>query len=114
MKVVRPGLNIKVVTDIDPVKETSRVRSSTVYEVDGDRLIIAQTAPPIADRDDEIVVTYLNDKEEDGRLGFPARITDSVTLTLAGGQQVEALVAIRKGEPYPFTMRMASQEGLTR
>jgi hypothetical protein len=106
MKAIRPGLNIRVVTDIDPFKETISVRPSTIYDVNGERLIIAQTEPRIVRTDHEVVVTYLTNHKEEQRRGFPAQIADIIQYELAGGQMVEALVALRKGAPGPYSVRM--------
>jgi hypothetical protein len=107
MKAFRPGLNIRVVTDMDPLRETISVRSSTVYEVHGDHFMIAQTAPPINGTGRDLVVTYLTGHAEGQRRGFTAQVTDIVDYELVGRQHVKALVVVRKNEPSPFSVRMA-------
>lgn len=107
MKTIRPGLNIRVVAEMDPVKETISVRSSTIYEINDDRLVFAQTTPPITKPGHEVIVTYLANDNEDQRRGFSAEVMEIIGYELAGGQHVKALVAIKKGKTSPFSIRMA-------
>jgi hypothetical protein len=106
MKMVRPGLNVRIVTEIDPMNETIRVRASNIYEINGDALILAQTEPPLAGFPHEVVVTYLTGNGEAKRRGFSALVTEVINYRLAGGLEVEALAATKTGEPCPFSLRM--------
>jgi hypothetical protein len=88
------------------MKETITVRSSSIYEINGNRLVLAQTEPPFADVHREIVVTYLADDMEDRRQGITARIEEIIAYRLAGQEEVQALVAVMKGQSAPFSLRM--------
>ena len=44
---IKPGLSIKIVLNIDHIKETTDVRNSLIFDVIEKKLIIAQTYPPI-------------------------------------------------------------------
>ena len=60
---IKPGLSIRVVTDIDITRETIKVKTSTVYEAVNDRIVIAQIEPPITKPHGEITITYLDTRE---------------------------------------------------
>ena len=43
---IRPGLSVRIVTDIDVMKERILVKGSTVYDMQEPAIILAQTDPP--------------------------------------------------------------------
>jgi hypothetical protein len=109
MESVKPGLNIKIVIDIDVTKEMIHVRGSSLYDITGNTLIIAQTSPPVGPSlfNKPIMITYL--KKEDHkfvRYGFPARLAEVVDYDLSGGRKVKALIAEREGDTFPYSIRM--------
>jgi len=107
MSVLKPGLNIRVVTDIDITRETISVKVSTVYEVANDRIVIAQIEPPIAKPHGQITITYLT--RENGfleRRGFPAEVAALVDYGVDEEHKVKAIVADKTGDPRPFSIRM--------
>jgi len=107
MSIIRPGLNIRVVTDIDVTRETISVKASTIYEVANDRIIIAQIEPPIARPHGEITITYLT--RENGfleRRVFPAEVAALVDYDVDEAHRVKAVVADKTGDPRPFSVRM--------
>jgi hypothetical protein len=92
MSVIKPGLSIRVVTDIDIVD---------------DRIIIAQVEPPITKPRGEITITYLT--REHGfleRRGFPAEVAALVDYDLDEKQKVKAVAVDKTGDPRPFSIRM--------
>jgi hypothetical protein len=106
----RPGMNTRIVTEIDLAREIIHVRNSVVYEVNGPLAILAQTDPPVLKSmlEKEIVVTYLvQEKQGSARYGFPARIVrfiDDYKLTSA--QKVKAIEVSMNAEPSPYSIRM--------
>jgi hypothetical protein len=108
MKVV-PGLNVRILVETDHRREDIPVMDSMVYEVSGDTLVLAQTAPPIDSRvcSGEIMVTYLVE-EKDGpvRYGFPAAITAYIDdYQTVRGRQVQALLITRKADTASYSIR---------
>ncbi len=107
MNAMKPGLNVRVVTDVDIWQETITVRSSTVFDATGERIVIAQTEPPLTRPGQEIVITYLiRENERSVRHGFPAQLVDSIDYFLSSGERVKALLLEKKGEPRPYSTRM--------
>jgi hypothetical protein len=107
MSIVKPGLNIRVVTDIDITRETISVTASTIYEVVNDRITIAQIEPPIVKPHGEITITYLT--RENGfleRRGFPAEVAALIDYDVDEKHRVKAVVADKTGDACPFSIRM--------
>ena len=107
---IKPGVSVKLVVEVDPRTERISARNSTVYDVDGERLVLGQTEPAIGDSmlNKEIAVTYLT-KEKDGpvRYGFPAVITELIdNYRLMSTQQVPAMAIRKTADPTPYNIRM--------
>lgn len=105
-----PGLSVRIVVETDHRRGDILVMDSMVYEVSGDTLVLAQTAPPIDSRvcSGEIMVTYLVE-EKDGpvRYGFPAAITAYIDdYQAVPGRRVQALFITRKADPASYSIRM--------
>ena len=85
------------------------VMDSMVYEVSGNTLVLAQTAPPIDSRacSGEIMVTYLvEEKHGPVRYGFPAAITAYIDdYQTVRGRQVQALLITRKADTASYSIR---------
>ncbi len=107
---IRPGLNIRVVTAVDLLKETIHVGSAVIYDTDGPTLTISQTDPPILKSmlEREIEITYLTKENgEPVRHGFPARIKEFVDqYQLNESHKVKAIVVAPRGEEGPYNLRM--------
>jgi hypothetical protein len=104
-----PGLNVKIVVEKDHREGDILVMDSMVYEVSGETLVLAQTAPPIDSGvcSGKITVTYLAEEENGpARYGFPAVITTHIEdYQAAAGRQVQALLVTRNGDPASYSMR---------
>jgi hypothetical protein len=101
---------VKLVVEVDPRTERISARNSTVYDVNGEKLVLAQTEPAIPDSmlNKEITVTYLA-KEKNGpvRYGFPTVVTGLIDdYSLRSTQQVRAVAVLKKGAPTPYNIRM--------
>lgn len=106
---IEPGSSAKIVIEIDPANDKVRVGSSTVYDVEGARFVLAQTEPPIARSMPlgQVVVTHLvREKGEMVRYGFPARVVEFVDYTVASRNPAKALVVERTGRDAPYSIRM--------
>jgi len=105
---IRPGLNVRIVTDPDVAKERILVKGSTVHDVQEPVIILAQTDPPILKSmlHKEVIVTYLiKEKGNAVRHGFPAELVEFIDYTLSSGQQTKALVVKRTGPEKPYNIR---------
>jgi hypothetical protein len=106
---IRPGQNVRIVTDVDLDKERITVKGSIVYDVQGTTILLAQTDPPVLKSmlGKEIAVTYLTtEKGKTVRDGFPGKITEFVDYTLSSGTPVKALKVEPTGEPKRYNVRM--------
>ena len=109
MDLIRPGLNIRVVTEIDPIKDTIRVWASTIYDISGDTIIMAQSNPPMTASlfNYSTMITYV--KKEGRKLvryGFPVTAKEVIDYDLSNGQTVKAVLAEKKGDTRPYSIRM--------
>jgi len=103
------GFDIRIVTEADARGEQIPVKSSMVYDVEGETAILAQTSPPIPEsmRSGNIVVTFLVRKNGAmARRGFSARIVEFIDYTLSSGETVRALKVERIGELEDCCVRM--------
>jgi hypothetical protein len=119
---IRPGLNVRIVTDVDLTRERIFVKASTVYDVKGRTAILAQTDPPILKSmlNKDITITYLKRKSDAmERHGFLAKIVEFIDYSLDSGKMVKALEVEEIGEARPYNIRMfyrvtpTAHDGLT-
>ncbi len=100
---------MRIVVETDQRRGDILVMDSTVYEVSGDALVLAQTEPPLNIRvcGGEITVTYLAEgKDGTMRYGFPAKVTGCMdAYQPAPGRQVQALLVSRKADPASHSIR---------
>jgi hypothetical protein len=107
---IKPGLSIRIVTEVDVTRERIHVRGSIIYDVKEETAILAQTDPPILKSmlHKEVTITYLTKKNDVMvRHGFPARIVEFIDYSLNSGQQVRALMVERTGNEQPYSIRMS-------
>jgi hypothetical protein len=106
---IKPGLSIKIVLNVDHVKETTDVRSSLIYDVIEKKLIIAQTQPPIlkSKTNKSVIVTYLaKEKANPVRYGFDATILELYDdYELSTGNATQAAILLRKSDPAEYNLR---------
>jgi hypothetical protein len=114
---LKPGMNAKIVTEVDSIRELIHVRNSVIYDVNDQTITLAQTDPPVPESmiNRKVIITYLvRDKEGPVRYGLPASITDLVDdYRLMSTQIVKALVVRRKSDPVPYSVRMFFRVGPT-
>ena len=103
------GFDIRIAGETDATGEDVPVKSSVVYDAQGETAILAQTYPPIPEsmRSRNIIVTFLVRKNGVmARHGFSARIAEFIDYSLSSGERVKAVKVERIGEPEPYCVRM--------
>ncbi|MCX5813000.1 MAG: PilZ domain-containing protein [Proteobacteria bacterium] len=109
MDIIRPGLRLKIVVDINHIKETNDVRNSIIFDVIEKKLLIAQTEPPILKSriNKAIILTYLTkENKEDVRYGFEASIVDLVNnYELSADNITQAVILLSKTNPVQYNLR---------
>jgi hypothetical protein len=107
---IKPGMTVNIIINIDYRKEVVETKNSIVHDVIGNKIIIAQTDPPISrtNTNREVFATYL-EKEggKTARYGFPAKIIEFIKeYELAAQQKAQAVVLLREGLREPYNLRM--------
>jgi hypothetical protein len=112
---ITPGLNVKIVVEAGRRSQRMNARSSMVYHVNGDALILAQTEPSIRTSmlNKEIVVTYLVDEQDrHSRYGFSAVVTEIIDhYELMPQWDVPTFAVRRCSDPTPYDIRMCYRVG---
>jgi hypothetical protein len=107
---IRPGLNINIIVNIDHMRETVDVGNSIIHEMAGDRMIVAQTDPPISRTHlgKELFVTFLDRSDgQPRRFGFPAIVVEFIKeFELSSSLKVQALVLKKAGAFEEYNLRM--------
>ncbi len=107
---IKPGMTINIIINIDYRRETVETKNSIVHDVTGNRIVIAQTDPPISriNINKEVFATYLEKEAgRPARFGFPAKITEFIKdYELASKQKAQAVVLLREGLREPYNLRM--------
>ncbi len=107
---IKPGMNINIIVSIDHMRELVDVKNSMIHDVEGKRIIVAQTDPPISrtNIEKEMFVTFL-EKGQKGpsRYGFYARIIDFIKdYELKSSKKVQAIIMKQTGEIEQYNLRM--------
>lgn len=107
---IRPGLNINIIVNIDHMRETVDVGNSIIHEMAGDRMIVAQTDPPISRTHlgKELFVTFLDRSGgQPRRFGFPAIVVEFIReFELSSSLKVQALTLKKAGDFEEYNLRM--------
>jgi hypothetical protein len=107
---IKPGMSINMIINIDNRKEIVETKNSIVHDMVGNKIIIAQTDPPISrtKTNREVYATYL--EKEGGRpvrYGFPAKIVEFIKdFELSSREKTQAVVLLREGLREPYNLRM--------
>lgn len=107
---IRPGTHIVITVDMDPLRETIDVKNSTVHDIVGERIVAAQTDPPLLKSylDKTVYITYL--EKEEGRplrYGFPARVLEFIKdYRLTSSETAGAMVLMPEADAEPHNLRM--------
>lgn len=107
---LKPGSNVNIITRIDYSREILETRNTLVHDVLGDKIIIAQTNPPIAKTllQRDIFMSYLvHENEETMRYGLPAKIIDFIDdYSLTSEQTARAVVLHKLADKEEYNLRM--------
>jgi hypothetical protein len=105
-----PGSNVDIVLDFDWSREKIDVRRATVYDLNDERIVLSQTAPPTARYNigKKVKITYLL-MEKDGwvRYSINGRLIDIIMdYRLSGSETVQAIVIILEPGHEFFNLRL--------
>lgn len=106
---VRPGYSVDILLERDDLKNSIRVLKAMIYEVDGKRIVISQTSPPLTRSHigKPVFVTYLVKREgKAARYGFSSSICEFIKdYEMASGERVIVPVLRQDGDPEPMNIR---------
>jgi hypothetical protein len=107
---IKPGMTVNLIINIDYRREIVETKNSIVHDVTGERIVIAQTDPPISrtNINKEVFATYLEKEAgRPARYGFPAKIAEFIKdYELASKQKTQAVVLLREGLREAYNLRM--------
>jgi hypothetical protein len=107
---LEPGLSISLVVDTNVIREINDIRTSTLHDIIGKKLIIAQPDPALSAirLNKTITISFL--KVEGGkpvRYGFRARIVEFIKeYQLSSSQKAPAIVFQQQTIPEHYNLRM--------
>jgi len=107
---IKPGKHIAITVDMDPLRETIDVKSSTVHDIVDGKIIAAQTDPPLLKSylNKSIYITYL--EKEAGkpvRYGFPATVLEFIKdYRLTSSEVAPAIALMQEAEIEQCNLRM--------
>ncbi|MCX7857611.1 MAG: PilZ domain-containing protein [Deltaproteobacteria bacterium] len=106
---IGPGKSVKIVYDLDIVKEEIILRNSFVYDVKGDKIIVSQTDPAFTEDDIGrfVIVTYVErEKKKFLRFGLDAEVVEiRKDVKFENGITKEAVVIRQLNKPSPYNLR---------
>ena len=106
---IRPGLPVKIVVNVNHIKETNDVRNSIIFDVAEKKIVIAQTEPPVLKSrvGKTIVITYIvKEKKEVVRYGFDTTIVELIDqYGLSADNRTQALHLLQKTNPIQYNLR---------
>ncbi|OPY91197.1 MAG: Flagellar brake protein YcgR [Syntrophaceae bacterium PtaU1.Bin231] len=109
-RLVRAGSSIDILLERDDLKNSIRVLKAMIYEVEGNRIVISQTSPPLTKSHigNTVSATYLVRSEGKAtRYGFSARIAEFVRdYEMTSGERVTVPVLQVQGAPEPMNIRL--------
>ncbi|MEW6185000.1 MAG: PilZ domain-containing protein [Thermodesulfobacteriota bacterium] len=110
MAQLRPGMAISLVVNSNAIREINDIRSSTVYDQEGKKLIIAQTEPMmLSDYEGKpVTVSFLTqEKGNPVRYGFQAKVIKLLRdYSLNPSQQVPAIALVQRSLTEQYNLRM--------
>jgi hypothetical protein len=110
MALLKPGLTLSLVVNTDNIRWVNDIRTSTIHDISGKEIIIAQTDPCLltSQLNKSIVVSFLtHEKGDPTRYGFRARIAEFLNdYRLSSSQTVPAVVLEQNTIPRLYNLRM--------
>jgi hypothetical protein len=106
---IKPGSVLTVIVDTRLNTETTDLRNTIVYDTIGEKIIIAQTDPPLLKSHNKKMITLSSLTRERGeavRYAFSAKILDFIKdYRLSSSQTVPAIMITPKTNSQPFNLR---------
>ncbi len=103
-------MSISLVVNTDFIREINDIRTSTLHDINGKKLIIAQPDPELSAirLNKGIIVSFLNfEKGKTVRYGFQARIVEFVKeYKLSSSQSASAVILQQNSLPQSYDLRM--------
>jgi hypothetical protein len=107
---LKPGLSISLVIDTNIIREIHDIRTSTLHDIIGKKLIIAQPDPALSAirLNKALTISFLNvEGGKPVRYGFRARIVEFVKeYQLSSSQKASAIVFQQQTIPEHYNLRM--------
>ncbi len=110
MALLKPGISLSLVVNTNIIREINDIRPSTLHDISGGKLILAQTDPPLLTThlNKNIIISFLTEEKENPvRYGFHARIVEFIKeYQLSSSQTAPAIVVLQKTLPERYNLRM--------
>ncbi len=107
---IKPGLPLSLVVNTNIIREINDIRASTLHEISGGKLILAQTDPPLLPHhlNQSIIISFLTEENKNlVRYGFHAQIVEfDNEYRLSQSQTVPAIIVLQKSVPERYNLRM--------
>ncbi|MCS7281165.1 MAG: PilZ domain-containing protein [Desulfobacterota bacterium] len=104
-----PGRPVKIVYDVDIIREEIYVRNSFTHEIEGNSILVFQTDPPFTPKDigKFVIVTYLEKKEKDHpRFGFTGQLREiRKSVKFENGATADLILIEKLSDPFPYNLR---------
>ncbi len=110
MALLKPGLTLSLVVNTDNIRWVNDIRTSTIHDISGKEIIIAQTDPCLltSQLNKSIVVSFLTyEKGIPIRYGLRAKIAEFLNgYQLSSSQTVPAVILLQNTIPRLYNLRM--------
>jgi PilZ domain len=109
MTILKIRLTIDLIVDPDIIREVYDIRTSTIYDISGKKIIIAQTEPRLStpELNKGIIVSFLtHEKDIPTRYGFQAKIINFIEEYRLFSSQIEPAIVIEQNTiPKHYNLR---------
>jgi hypothetical protein len=110
MALIKPGMSLSLVVNTNIIREINDIRLSTLHDISGGKLILAQTDPLLSTAylNRNIIISFLDqEKENPVRYGFHATIIELIKeYRLSSSQTAPAIVVLQKTVPERYNLRL--------
>jgi hypothetical protein len=110
MALLKPGMSLSLVVNTNIIRGINDIRSSTLHDISGGKLILAQTDPLLSTAylNKNIIISFLEEEKKNPvRYGFHANIIEFVKeYRLSSSQTAPAIVVLQKTVPERYNLRL--------
>jgi hypothetical protein len=107
---LKPGTGVNIIVAIDMLEEIADVRGATVYDIQGEHVMLSQTNPPFTKRyiEKDISVTYTTGTKDDlSRFGFEGSVVEILQdYPLYSSHVVPAILVKKRSNISQYNLRM--------